>query len=150
MSFRSAILLAALVAAAACSDDNGDGGQGPDETPEGDIQVRNNLFDPAEFQAAPGATVVWAWASGGVTHNVTFADGEASDNLSSGTYQRTFAAAGTFPYHCTFHGTPTSGMRGVVTIAEGESPGEGGDSGGDGDDGGDDGDDGGDDGPIGY
>ena len=61
-------------------------------------------------------TVVWAWSSGGVSHNVTFDDGEQSGNRSSGTYQRTFADAGSFPYHCTIHGTATSGMRGSVTV----------------------------------
>jgi plastocyanin len=133
MSLRSSILLAALVAAAACGDDNGDGGQGPDETPEGDVLVRNDFFDPAQLEVAPGTTVVWAWASGGVTHNVTFDDGEASGDRPSGIYERTFAAEGTFPYHCTIHGTPTSGMRGVVTVTENPAPGDGGDNGGDGD-----------------
>jgi plastocyanin len=136
MFFRGSLLLAALIAAAACSGDNGDGGQGPGETPDGDILVRNNSFDPAELQVAPGSTVVWAWASGGVTHNVTFGDGEASGNRATGTYERTFAAAGSFPYHCTIHGTATSGMRGAVTVAEG-APDTGGDPGGDGDGGGD-------------
>jgi plastocyanin len=145
MSVRGSILLAALLAVAACSDDNGDGGQGPDETPDGDVLVGNNFFDPSELEVAPGATVVWVWSSGGVTHNVTFDDGEASDNLSSGTYERTFATAGSFPYHCTIHGSPTSGMRGVVTVAEAPAPGEEGDAGGDGDGGGYP-----DDGPGGY
>jgi plastocyanin len=131
MSLRATILLAALVAAAACSDDNGngDGGQGPDETPEGDVLVRNDFFDPAQLEVATGSTVVWAWSSGGRAHNVTFSDGEASGNQSSGTYERTFATAGAYPYHCTIHGTPTSGMRGAVTVA---AAGDEGDSGGDG------------------
>lgn len=127
MSFRGSLLLAAMIALAACSDDDGDGGQGPDETPDGDVLVRNDLFEPAELEVAPGRTVVWAWASGGRAHNVTFDDGEASGDRSSGTYQRAFATAGTFPYHCTIHGTATSGMRGVVTVAEGAAPGNEGD-----------------------
>jgi plastocyanin len=125
MSFGSTILLATLLAVAACSGDD-DGGQGPGETPEGDVQVRNNFFDPDELEVVPGATVVWAWSSGGVTHNVTFTDGEQSGNQSSGTYERTFEAAGSFPYHCTLHGSATSGMRGVVTVAEPSAPDEGG------------------------
>lgn len=136
MSVRGSILLAALVAVAACSGDNGDGGQGPGETPDGDILVRNNSFNPTTLEVGPGASVVWAWASSGVTHNVTFDDGEESGDRSSGSYQRTFAAAGTFPYHCTIHGTATSGMRGVVTVTEEPAPGNDGDGGGDGNDGG--------------
>jgi len=118
MSVRGSLILAALLATAACSDDSGDdGGQGPgDPPPDGDILVRNNVFDPEALQVAPGATVVWVWSSGGQTHNVTFEDGPQSGNKSSGTYERTFADAGAYPYHCTIHGSPTSGMRGVVTV----------------------------------
>ena len=124
MTFRGSMLLAALAALAACSGDNGDGGQGPDETPDGDILVRNDLFDPGALEVAPGATVVWAWDSDGRTHNVTFDDGDGSGDRSSGTFQRTFATVGAYPYHCTIHGTATSGMRGLVTVLEGASPGE--------------------------
>lgn len=126
MSVRRSILLAALVAVAACSDDNGDGGLAP---PEGDVRVENNVFDPSSLQVAPGASVVWAWSSGGTAHNVTFDDGEASGNRSDGTYERTFATAGTYPYHCTLHGSATSGMRGVVTVTAGGG-GDGGNGGG--------------------
>ena len=129
MSLRSSILLAALVALAACSGDSGDGVQAPDETPDGDVLVRNDLFQPSSLEVPPGTTVVWAWASAGREHNVTFDDGETSGNRSSGTYTRAFATAGTFPYHCTIHGTATSGMRGSVTVAAG-SPGGGGNGGG--------------------
>ena len=132
MSVPRSILLAALVAAAACSDDNGDGGPGPG--PEGDIIVENNDFDPSSLQVAPGASVVWAWSSGGTTHNVTFDDGEQSGNKSDGTYERTFATAGSYPYHCTIHGSATSGMRGSVTVVAAGGQGNGG--GGNGGDGG--------------
>ena len=137
MSFRGSILLAVLLGVAACGDDDGDGGQGP-ETPDGDVAVRNNFFEPDALEVEPGATVVWAW-EGGVTHNVTFDDGEASGNQASGTYERTFAAAGTYPYHCTIHGTATTGMRGAVTVAE-DATGNEGDPGGGGMGGG----------PVGY
>lgn len=133
MSVPRSILLAALVAVAACSDDNGDGDQSP--TPEGDILVRNNFFEPSNLEVAPNTTVVWAWSSDETPHNVTFDDGEESGNRSSGTYERTFATADTYPYHCTIHGTPTSGMRGVVTVTESPAPGGEG-NGGDGNGGG--------------
>jgi plastocyanin len=60
-----------------------------------------------------GGTVVWTWASNGVEHNVTFEDEVTSGNQGSGTYQRTFANAGTFDYFCTIHG---SGMSGTITV----------------------------------
>jgi plastocyanin len=114
MALRRTILLAALVTAVACSDDDGDGGQGP-ETPEGDILVRNNSFDPAALTVQTGATVVWAWVAGAVTHNVTFADDVASGDRSSGTFERTFAAPGNYPYLCTIHG---AAMSGTITVED--------------------------------
>ena len=130
MSVRDSILLAALVAVAACSGDDNGGDGGPGPGPEGDITVENNDFDPSSLEVAPGASVVWAWSSGGVTHNVTFDDGEQSGNRSSGTYTRTFAAAGSYPYHCTIHGTATSGMRGSVNVVASSAPGGEGNGGG--------------------
>jgi plastocyanin len=121
MSVRSSVLLSALVAAAACSGDSGDLGQGPGDSP-GDVQVRNNTFAPSSLQIAPGGTVEWVWDSDGQTHNVTFDDGQHSNDQSSGSYERTFGTAGTYRYHCTFHGTATSGMRGVVTVGSTAPP----------------------------
>jgi plastocyanin len=40
---------------------------------------------PALFTVPVGSTVTWQWNSGGVAHNVTFQNGPASQNLSSGT-----------------------------------------------------------------
>lgn len=119
MSLQRMILLAAL-AMAACSDDDDEGGQGPDnETPEGDVLVQNNRFEPEVLQVAPGTTVVWAWASGGVEHNVTFDDDVASANQGSGTFERTFETSGEYPYLCTIHGPS---MSGTVTVGSDPGP----------------------------
>jgi plastocyanin len=118
MRFRGLILVAAM-AVAGCSD-SGTGGQGPGETPEGDILVRNNFFDPDDLEVTPGTAVVWAWASNDVVHNIVFDDGPASGDRGSGTYQRTFAAAGEYPYHCTIHGLS---MNGVVSVLSAPAPG---------------------------
>jgi plastocyanin len=129
MRVRSFILAVGACAAVACSD-SGNGGQDPGEAPpEGDILVRNNLFDPSVLEVAPGATVVWAWASNGTVHNILFDDSETSGDQGSGTYERTFAAVGDFPYHCTIHGVSMSGVINVVTDP---SPGGGGGGGGNG------------------
>jgi plastocyanin len=114
MSVRGSIVLAALLAATACSGDGGDGVQGPGDGAEGDVLVENNRFDPATLQVETGATVVWAWASNGVLHNVTFEDDVTSGNQGSGTYERTFAEAGAYDYLCTIHGV---GMSGTITVA---------------------------------
>src|SRR5690242_618737 len=77
------------------------------------IRVVDNSFTPAATTVPPGTTVTWTWVGTREDHNVTFADGTASATQASGTYQRTFAAAGSYAYHCTIHGTP---MSGVVTV----------------------------------
>ncbi len=121
MRVRSLILAAGAIAALACS--GGDnGGQGPGDDPEGDILVRNNRFDPTTLEVASGETVVWAWASSGTEHNVTFSDVAPSANQGSGTYQRTFTAVGEYPYLCTIHG---ASMSGVITVVAAPAPGDG-------------------------
>ena len=123
MRVRSLLLAAGAIAVVACSD-SGNGSQEPGgETPEGDILVRNNNFDPSGLEVAPGTTVVWAWASNGVVHDILFDDGPTSGQQGSGTYERTFAAVGDFPYHCTIHGVS---MSGVVNVVTDPSPGGGG------------------------
>jgi plastocyanin len=79
------------------------------------VSVTNNAFSPSPIAVAVNATVTWQWNSGGVAHNVTFNDGTASATQSSGSFPRTFQAAGSFPYVCTIH--VAEGMTGVVTVS---------------------------------
>jgi plastocyanin len=125
---RTMALLASLLAAAlGCGGDSGgsDTTTGPPTTPPGSntVTVGNNFFSPGSLAIATGATVTWQWAAGAATHNVTFDDNIHSDDQSSGSFTRTFAAAGTFPYHCTIHS-----MQGTVTVSA--SGGSGGGTGG--------------------
>jgi len=83
----------------------GGGGGGGNNT----VTVSNNVFTPNTTTVTAGTAVTWQWSSGGITHNVTFDDGQKSGDRSSGAYTRTFAAAGTYPYHCTIHGPSMSG-----------------------------------------
>jgi plastocyanin len=77
------------------------------------VTVSDNQFSPASIQVATGATVTWTWAQGASLHNVTFASGTPSANLSApATYTRTFPTAGTFTYQCTLH----PGMNGTVKV----------------------------------
>jgi plastocyanin len=114
---RTRFRLTALLAAAGLACSGSDSGPTDnDQDPVGDILVRNNFFDPGNFQTAVGDEVVWAWTGSAVTHNVTFDDAApGSPNQSSGTFARTFAAAGQYPYHCTIHGPA---MSGTITVAE--------------------------------
>lgn len=102
-----------LVGLLACSDDATSGPPGNQST----VQVQDNAFSPDQRTVNVGTTVTWDW-TGSNAHNVTWVSGApaASATQSSGTYQRTFDAAGTFTYYCTIHGTPTSGMRGSVVV----------------------------------
>jgi plastocyanin len=65
-----------------------------------------------------GDTVTWTFADG-QPHTVT-ADGGAFDSgaqQSSGTFQFTFASAGTFDYYCEVHGQAGGlGMSGTITV----------------------------------
>lgn len=120
-----ALCAASVLLASGCGgDSNGpsDGGGG-NPPPEGDITVGNNFFDPATFSVAAGSTVTWAWNSNGLQHTVTFNDLPIdSERKSSGTFEHTFASAGTFAYHCEVHPT----MTGTITVTAAGSAGGGG------------------------
>jgi plastocyanin len=102
-----------IVALASCGGATGDRitGGGGGETNE--IKVANNSYDPASITVARGKTVTWEWVAGSSNHSVTFDDSVTSATISSGSYSRTFDAAGVFPYHCKVHGLS---MSGSVTV----------------------------------
>jgi plastocyanin len=75
-----------------------------------EVSVRDNSYSPASATVKAGTTVTWTWAAGNYSsHTVTFADGPASPDQTSGTYARTFSSAGTFNYQCAVHGSSMSG-----------------------------------------
>jgi plastocyanin len=110
-------------------------GCGGDDEPSGPtnggadvtVTVQNNNFSPSNATVPVSGTVIWQWNSGGVAHNVTFADPGIPDSgdRTSGTFEQTFATAGTYNYQCTLH----SGMTGVVNVTAGAG-GDGGGGGG--------------------
>ncbi|HEY8309994.1 MAG TPA: plastocyanin/azurin family copper-binding protein, partial [Gemmatimonadaceae bacterium] len=73
-------------------------------------------FTPSAVTIAPGGTVTFAFGS--VGHNVTFDTGTNPPSDITGvnantSISRTFAAAGTYTFHCTIHPS----MTGSVTVA---------------------------------
>jgi plastocyanin len=109
--------LAAFALATGCGGGNGGGATGLKSAPPGgststSISVVDDAFSPVATTVPVGSAVTWTW-NGRLRHNVTFDDGAASLTQGSGTYVRTFATAGTYPYHCTIHGL---GMSGTVTV----------------------------------
>jgi plastocyanin len=79
------------------------------------ISVTNSKFEPKKLTVTEGATVTWNNSEG--VHTVKSDTGLfISKTLSAGekfTYQ--FTKAGTYPYHCTFHGA-SGGERMAGTI----------------------------------
>jgi plastocyanin len=143
-------LMPALSAASAfltlaCGSDSGGTSNNP--PPAGDVLVQNDRFSPTTLSVTAGTAVTWAWDSDGQTHTVTSDDGSSfnSDQKSSGTFQHTFATAGTFAYHCQIH--PTI-MKGTITVTS--AAGDGGSAGGGGGTGGGGGGSGGGGGGYGY
>jgi plastocyanin len=136
--WKRVALTTTLVALAACggsSDCSITGGQNtqpttptnpgttnPGSVSTNSVTVASASFDPSNITVAVGSTVNWTWNScsddgyGGsntcVSHAITFDDGSgiASATQSSGTFSRTFQAAGTYKYHCAIHGQAMSGQ----------------------------------------
>ena len=117
-----AVATTGLAALAGCSGSDSSGEEEPDLVvevgPGGELR-----YSPAETTVAVGATVQWAWQSGG--HTVTVAsqpdggdwEGTGSTTHDSGyTLQHTFDTAGTYEYYCEPH--QGSGMVGTLDVGE--------------------------------
>jgi len=76
------------------------------------VIVDDNVFNPANIQVSPGASVTWSWATSS-EHNVTFSDGGSGNKSgTNASYTKSFSTAGTFNYSCSLHG----GMNGSVLV----------------------------------
>jgi plastocyanin len=113
---RTSYLLAIAAILAGCSGSEPTENENP-AAGGGTVTVSNFAFSPTPIAVALNGTVTWQWNSGGEAHNVTFNDGTSSGNLTSGSFPRTFQAAGSFPYVCTLHAD--QGMAGVVNVSAG-------------------------------
>lgn len=83
------------------------------------VAVGDDYFSPPSVTVQAGDTVVWT-NGGSIPHTVTADDGSFdSGTLSPGrTYLHTFPRAGTFSYHCAFHGAAGGvGMAGTIGAA---------------------------------
>ena len=82
------------------------------------VSVQDNVFNPGQVQASPGATVTWTDA-GADQHTITADDGSFdSDIINPGdSFSFTFSSPGTFAYYCQIHGGPGGqGMSGTIVI----------------------------------
>lgn len=84
---------------------------------QSNVTASNFMFTNQSIMINVGDTVVWTNTSG--THTVTD-DGGLYDSGSiaqGNTFNFTFNTAGTFPYHCSFHGSVGgNGMSGTVIV----------------------------------
>jgi plastocyanin len=78
-------------------------------------------FSPSSVTIQPGDTVQWTWSAGG--HSSTSGSPGSPNGLwdsgirnQGATFSHTFNTAGSFPYHCTPHGS-CCGMIGTVTVS---------------------------------
>ena len=77
------------------------------------VVITDNQFTPASISVPAGRIVRWL-NQGGQPHTVTANDASFNSGAIGvgGNFQRTFPAAGTFPYLCAIH----VGMTGSVTV----------------------------------
>jgi plastocyanin len=88
------------------------------------VDLGDDYFDPNDLTVRAGDTIQWVWSKAAQhTHNVTWDSGPAplpppSPDMTTGVYERVFAA-GTYKYHCTYHGGPqtTSPMVGILRVS---------------------------------
>lgn len=90
------------------------------------VRVVDNEFQPENLQISTGGSVTFQWLNGAGPHNVTPVGANtipaSSNPAPPGThdapysFSTTFPTSGTFAFFCGVHGTPSSGMRGSVTV----------------------------------
>jgi hypothetical protein len=123
---RFFVLLVGAVGLLGCGGD--DGPSGPENGPSGGITIGDSFFEPANLTATVGTPVVWTW-TGSLAHDVEFLDqAPGSGPRTSGTFSRTFTAAGNYGYFCSIHGAGV--MSGTVTVSAEDIGGGGGSGGG--------------------
>ena len=84
----------------------------------------NPTSNPAVDTVAVGGNVTWTWAaSAGASHNITSTGTPSFNGRGTVTpppvpdpHTVNFAAAGTYNYYCSIHGSPTSGMTGRIVV----------------------------------
>ena len=114
----AALLVAAtLLGAAGCKSESG-GDVTPDSTAlptvgEGQVLIKSITYNPREVRTTVGKPITWTFDDGGLEHSVTADDNSFdSGRKSSGTFEHSFSAPGTFNYHCQVHAR----MHGTVIV----------------------------------
>lgn len=116
LSASTALFVAAIALFTACSSDSDSpSSSGTTNPPAANmIDIAGSAFNPRNLSIKVGTKVTWT-NKDGVAHTVTSDDGgfTSSGNLGNGaTYEYTFNAVGTYPYHCAIHPS----MTGTITV----------------------------------
>jgi plastocyanin len=84
-----------------------------------EVSAIDNLFSPPVVRIAPGETVEWSM-DGRTPHTVRADDGswESGDLQPGDGFERPFDEPGVYPYFCEYHGSPGSGMAGVILVGD--------------------------------
>jgi plastocyanin len=80
------------------------------------VTVANKQFGPSAVSIVAGETVTWKFNESG--HDVAGSGWSGNTSFGTGTFTRTFPAAGTFSYVCEAH----SSMKGTVTVTGSAAP----------------------------
>ncbi|WP_051718345.1 T9SS type A sorting domain-containing protein [Hymenobacter sp. IS2118] len=87
------------------------------------VTIGNNFYSPAEVTIDPGDQINFVWQAG---VHPTVSDSPTplwqSFTLSASTPARllpAFNTPGSFPYHCSAHGSPGNGMNGIIVVRQG-------------------------------
>jgi plastocyanin len=118
---------AVVVAGGACSDPYGyNGGGSCTPTATRVCTVGLTAFTPVTLTVPESTTVMWL-NGGAVAHTVTSDPGSSEPfdltlGVASGAVPHRFNTAGTYTYHCQFHGLPGTGMHGTIKVNALEAP----------------------------
>lgn len=91
------------------------------------IEVGDNFYDPKDLEVPAGTKVTWT-NTGKILHNVVSAKARAkvkfgTKALTRGkSYSYKFKKPGKYVYYCSFHGSPSGGQRGTITVVPATPP----------------------------
>lgn len=125
------LLVPGIVLACGGSDGGGEETTGPAENASASatIQMTSSSsgygsgtsydFSPRVDTVSVGDTVAWSNGTS-ATHDVSADDGswDLGDVTANGSEVRVFSETGEHPYHCTYHGSPGSGMHGTIVVEQ--------------------------------
>ena len=88
------------------------------------VSVGDNFYKPDAIEITAGTKVTWK-NNGKILHNVKPVKGDkwGTGALTKGkSYSYTFKKPGKYAYYCTFHGSPSGGQRGTITVVAAPPP----------------------------